>query len=145
MLGKCLAHTLHLPIYFMISCYSLGQQYNHHTALNVQMVPQWPLDSWNSCRIVDTSECCAMVMSCFKPWMYCFFCRISFADIMTDLMVLLLQWHDYDASFLHVMSNICSVWITVVFTMHMLDAHISVTYPCVLLPSGVLGPFNASV
>ena len=39
MLGKFLAHSLHLPMYFTIPCHSLGHQEDLAIASNVWMVP----------------------------------------------------------------------------------------------------------
>ena len=97
------------------------------------MVLWWCFKPWNSCRIAGTGDHGAMVTSC------CCFCRIPFADIITGLKLILLPWCNCDTSLLHIMSHFCSVWRMVVPTVCMSVAHIAITFPFVLLTTGVFG------
>ena len=103
-------------------------------ALNIQMFAWWPLQLWNSCRINGTMECDAIVTSCFKPWMYCCFCRMPSAEISTVLELVLLLWWDCKANVLQVqvMSCFCSTQSTLLSKVCILLVFNSVMY-CISL------------
>ena len=69
--------------------------------------------------------------------MDCYFCRIPFTDILIVLKLLLLLWHNCDASVLHVCSTLPSEEYSST-EVCMSVACISITTPHVLLATGVL-------
>ena len=83
------------------------------------------LQLWNLCRVIVTTEHGAMVISCFKPWMYCYFCRMPSAEVTTVLRYFC--YHNGIAKFLQVMFKFYSTQSTLLSEVCNLLAFTSVT------------------